>query len=465
MNKLAHSWIGNGFPQNSSQMTATVLQPTREMQHKASYKASLHQHPFNEPLHLQTKGPFCGSYFHQSIDHKYYSLVITDTLAENQLTKKVKAIRCDNGTEFKNSNLIELCGSKGIKRDYSVASIPHNNKMGPAERKNRTLKRHKNYLADSRLPTIDHLGKFEGKADEGFLVGYSAHSKAYRVYNLSNKRIEETLNLRYMEDKPNIQGCGVMNGTQDTNNHAGPQDDSDSESDEQLIVVPSFPSNHFSGPEVNPASDTVESTSDYAEELARLQRQEYEANTAATDTWNTADTVPAVSAIPPTSIPAGSINQAAGDTDVPSTPPSSVFAPVHTTTPLPPGHSLGSSENSTRFSSPSDLANHISSSSEMEGIHHHPTTGIFSASTYDADFGGSVTNLAPTIAVDPVPTRRVHTVHPISQIIGDITSPVLTRGTLKKSKFGESAFAGYVHDQQRNNQTDYLHCLFACFLS
>ncbi|GKA43018.1 putative ribonuclease H-like domain-containing protein, partial [Tanacetum coccineum] len=134
-------------------------------------------------------------------------------------------------------------------------------------------------------------------------------------------------------------------------------------------------------------------------------------------------------------------------------------------TPLPPGHSLGSSENSTRSSSPSDLANHISSSSEMEGIHHHPTTGIFSESTYDADFGGLITNLAPTIAVDPVPTRRVHTVHPISQIIGDITSPVLTRGTLKKSKFGESALAGYVHDQQRNNHTDYLHCLFTCFLS
>ncbi|GJX85970.1 putative ribonuclease H-like domain-containing protein [Tanacetum coccineum] len=151
---------------------------------------------------------------------------------------------------------------------------------------------------------------------------------------------------------------------------------------------------------------------------------------------------------------------------VPSTPSSSMVEPVHADdTPLPPGHSLGSSENSTRFPSPSDLANHISSSSEMEGIHHHPTTGIFSESSYDADFGGSITNLAPHIDVDPAPTRRVHTVHPISQIIGDISSPVLTRGSLKKSKFGESALAGYVHDQQRNNHTDYLHCLFACFLS
>lgn len=49
-------------------------------------------------------------------------------LVENQLNKKVKAIRCDNGTMFKNSKLIELCGTKGIKRDYSNAEL--HNKMG-----------------------------------------------------------------------------------------------------------------------------------------------------------------------------------------------------------------------------------------------------------------------------------------------------------------------------------------------
>ncbi|GKA78463.1 hypothetical protein Tco_0785000, partial [Tanacetum coccineum] len=218
-------------------------------------------------------------------------------------------------------------------------------------------------------------------------------------------------------------------------------------------------------PKVHTASATVESTFNYAEELARLQGQAYEANSAAKDTWKIADTVPAGSGVPATSIPAGSIHQAAGGSAVPSTPSSSMVEPVHADTPLPPGHSLGSSEHSTRFSSPSDLANHISSSLETEGIYHHPTTDIFSESTYDANFGGLPTNLAPTIAVDPIPTRRVHTVHPISHIIGDITSPVLTRDTLKKSKFGECALSGYVHDQQRNNHTDYLHYLFACFLS
>ncbi|GKA08708.1 hypothetical protein Tco_0688039 [Tanacetum coccineum] len=121
------------------------------------------------------------------------------------------------------------------------------------------------------LVTSDHLGKFEGKADEGFLVGYSAYSKAYRVYNLSNKKIEETLNLR-LYGKINLR----FRVTQDTNTHAGTHDDSDSECDEQVIVVPSFPSNHFSGPKVHTASAIVESTSDYAEELARLQGQAYE---------------------------------------------------------------------------------------------------------------------------------------------------------------------------------------------
>ncbi|GKD23203.1 hypothetical protein Tco_1224906, partial [Tanacetum coccineum] len=127
-----------------------------------------------------------------------------------------------------------------------------------------------------------------------------------------------------------------------------------------------------SGPKVHTTSATVESTSDYAEELARLQGQAYEANYAAKDTWKIADTVLAGSGIPATRIPAGSINQAAGGSAVPSTPSSSVVKPVHADIPLPPSHSLGSSENSTRFSSPSDLANHISSSSEMEGIYNTP---------------------------------------------------------------------------------------------
>ncbi|GKE49673.1 hypothetical protein Tco_1480931 [Tanacetum coccineum] len=71
-----------------------------------------------------------------------------------------------------------------------------------------------------------------------------------------------------------------------------------------------------SSPKVHTASAIVEGTSDYAEELARLQGQAYEANSATKDTWITADTVPAGSGVPATSIPAGSINQATGGSAV-----------------------------------------------------------------------------------------------------------------------------------------------------
>ncbi|GKG23366.1 putative ribonuclease H-like domain-containing protein, partial [Tanacetum coccineum] len=50
-------------------------------------------------------------------------------------------------------------------------------------------------------------------------------------------------------------------------------------------------------------------------------------------------------------------------------------------------------------------------------------------------------------------------------ILRDPTSAVQTRSKVQKSQFGESAFVSYIHDQQRSNHTDYLHCLFTCFLS
>ncbi|GKD69591.1 retrovirus-related pol polyprotein from transposon TNT 1-94 [Tanacetum coccineum] len=45
------------------------------------------------------------------------------------------------------------------------------------------------------LNTIDHLGKFDGKADEGFFIGYSTNSKAFRVFNSRTRILEENLHL------------------------------------------------------------------------------------------------------------------------------------------------------------------------------------------------------------------------------------------------------------------------------
>ncbi|GKC13194.1 putative ribonuclease H-like domain-containing protein [Tanacetum coccineum] len=56
------------------------------------------------------------------------------------------------------------------------------------------------------LNTIDHLGKFDGKADEGFFVGYSLNSKAFRVFNSRTRIVEENLHIRFSENTPNVVG-------------------------------------------------------------------------------------------------------------------------------------------------------------------------------------------------------------------------------------------------------------------
>ncbi|GKA86258.1 putative ribonuclease H-like domain-containing protein [Tanacetum coccineum] len=179
---------------------------------------------------------------------------------ENLVDHKVKVIRCDNGTEFKNREMNQFCEMKGIFRQFSVARTPQQN--GVAERRNRTLiEADRTILADSKLPTtfwaeavntacyvqnrvlvvkphnktpyelfngrtltlsfkrpfgcpvtilntIDHLRKFDGKADESFFVGYSMNSKAFRVFNSRTRIVEENLHIRFSESTPNVVGNG-----------------------------------------------------------------------------------------------------------------------------------------------------------------------------------------------------------------------------------------------------------------
>ncbi|GKE52687.1 putative ribonuclease H-like domain-containing protein [Tanacetum coccineum] len=56
--------------------------------------------------------------------------------------------------------------------------------------------------------TLDSLGKFDGKSDENFFVGYSLSSKAFRVYNTRTRRVEENLYIGFLENKPMIEGNG-----------------------------------------------------------------------------------------------------------------------------------------------------------------------------------------------------------------------------------------------------------------
>ncbi|GKA87476.1 ribonuclease H-like domain-containing protein, partial [Tanacetum coccineum] len=151
---------------------------------------------------------------------------------ENLIDLNVKVIRCDNGTEFKNRVMNQFCEMKGIKREFSVARTPQQNRV--AKRKNRTLIKAARVLVikpQNKTPyeiflgrisvlsfmrpfgclvtilnTIDHLGKFDGKADEGFFVGYSTNSKAFRVFNSTTRIAEENLYVQFSENSPNITG-------------------------------------------------------------------------------------------------------------------------------------------------------------------------------------------------------------------------------------------------------------------
>ncbi|GJU91212.1 retrovirus-related pol polyprotein from transposon TNT 1-94 [Tanacetum coccineum] len=56
------------------------------------------------------------------------------------------------------------------------------------------------------LNTIDHLGKFDGKVDEGFFVEYSLNCKVFRVFNSRTRIVEENLHIRFCENTPNVVG-------------------------------------------------------------------------------------------------------------------------------------------------------------------------------------------------------------------------------------------------------------------
>nr|GFC60624.1 ribonuclease H-like domain-containing protein [Tanacetum cinerariifolium] len=58
------------------------------------------------------------------------------------------------------------------------------------------------------LNTIDHIGKFDRKADKGFFVGYSLNSKASSVFNSRTKIVEKNLHVRFSENTPNNVGSG-----------------------------------------------------------------------------------------------------------------------------------------------------------------------------------------------------------------------------------------------------------------
>nr|GEV47246.1 ribonuclease H-like domain, reverse transcriptase, RNA-dependent DNA polymerase [Tanacetum cinerariifolium] len=279
------------------------------------------------------------------------------------------------------------------------------------------------------LNTSDHLSKFDGKADEGYIVGYSASNKAYKVYNVPNKRVEETINMRYLEEKPNVQGLVHewyfdLDYLTDTLGYKHDKANQSVGTQKATTNPAGTEPKDTSGDEVD-ASPLNSADKIFHKELKRAS----------------AKTVPPDSIL----VPTGSIPVPFGDTMV-----STDDVLVHTSSPT---DSFFDDKPTTRFLCPSDLGTH------------DPSPGIFSSSSYDDEFCATLTNVAYTVEVSPVATKRINTIHPQYLIIGDHTLAVQTRSKVKQTTIGESAFISYIYDQQRDNHTDFQHCLFACFLS
>nr|GEW99707.1 retrovirus-related Pol polyprotein from transposon TNT 1-94 [Tanacetum cinerariifolium] len=124
----------------------------------------------------------------------------------------------------------EFYEEKGIKREYIMARTPQQNEAKAVNTacyvQNRVLvvKKTLYELFKGRSPalsfmrpfgchvtilnTLDQLGKFDRKSDEGIFVGYSTISKDFRVYNIRTRKVEENLHITFLENKPMITGGG-----------------------------------------------------------------------------------------------------------------------------------------------------------------------------------------------------------------------------------------------------------------
>ncbi|GJT09561.1 putative ribonuclease H-like domain-containing protein [Tanacetum coccineum] len=285
INKLVKDNLVRGLPIKRFENNQTCVACLKGKQHRAFCKFKV-LNPSTNPLFMLHMDLF-GPTFVSSLMHKKYCLVVTDDYSrftwvfflttkdetseilknfikeiENLVDKKVKIIRSDDGTEFKNKVIDDFYIEKGIKREYSIAMTPQQN--GVVERRNmKLIEATRTMLADSKLPTIfwaeavstacyvqnrvlvvkpynktpyelfrglkpalsfmrpfgchvtilnnlDNLGKFDGKSDEGFFVGYSLSVNAGTISNESTGTQGE-LNAGASTQKEEIsQDCIVM---------------------------------------------------------------------------------------------------------------------------------------------------------------------------------------------------------------------------------------------------------------
>ncbi|KAK1652804.1 hypothetical protein QYE76_070609 [Lolium multiflorum] len=155
----------------------------------------------------------------KSKDETHREFITFAKKAQRTYESEIKAIRTDNGTEFKNYTMQEFVDDEGIKHEFSAPYTPQQN--GVVERKNRTIIE----MARTMLSEFNSPHNFWGEAistavhysnrlflrplhnktpyellTEGIFVGYAENSHAYRYYNRSTGTIEVSCDVVFLED-------------------------------------------------------------------------------------------------------------------------------------------------------------------------------------------------------------------------------------------------------------------------
>nr|GEU34775.1 hypothetical protein [Tanacetum cinerariifolium] len=504
INKLVKSNLVRGLPIKVFENDNTCVACKKGKQHRASCKtkpvSSIDQPLYR--LHMDLFEPT----FVKSLNKKSYCLVVTDdysrftwvfflatkdetshilktfiTGLETQLSLKVKVIKSDNRTEFKNNDLKQFCRMKGIKREFSVPRTPQQNSI--AKRKNRTLiensvlvtKPHNKTLYElllSRTPvigfmrpfgclvtilnTLDSLGKFDGKVDEGFLVGYSVNSKAFRVFNSRTRIIQDTLHVNFLENKPNIAGSSptwlfdidsltrtmnyqpVTAGNQ-ANPSAGFQDKFDAkkageEIDQQYVLFPVWSSGS-----TNPQNNDRDAAFDGKENDFDAKKHEYKVSVSPSSSAQLRKQDDKTK------------KEAKGKSLVESFTRyrdlSTEFEDFFDNS-INEVNAAGSIVFTVGQNSPNNP--NTFSAAELEDI-------TYSDNEDDVGVEADFNNLETSITVSLIPTTRVYKDHPVSQIIGDLSSTTQTRSMTRVVK--DQGGLSHMFDD------DFHTCMFACFLS
>ncbi|GKB38162.1 putative ribonuclease H-like domain-containing protein [Tanacetum coccineum] len=294
--------------------------------------------------------------------------------------------------------------------------------------------------------------EIDGKSDEGYLLGYSTSSKAFRVYNKRTNRIEENLHINFLKDQPNVVGTSpnwmfdldfltnlmhyipvsvenqvnVDASTQDT--YAAGSSGKDKGPTQEYILLPLQPHRTRIPEEKHQMQDNEK---DLQDELEMLVTQELVAKAMDDVSRQTFKEEKRIIASQKKATQATSTNKLSTDRPFVSTDRPSV--------------SIASTANTL----------YVSAASTSTAYDDDEDVGAM------ADFN----NMDNTIVVSPIPTLRIHKDHPKGQILGDPTSSVQTRGKIQKASSAQQAFVSYIHKQIRTNHKDRQNCLFACFLS